>query len=559
VAPSETTAPSSAGVPADLSDVSEDIYDSNTKTIICEDLALFTLPLDEPVGEGDKVLVHIVGSVKADTVGFRCYLVNGGVDVACSDIYAAHEDENWVAGDFDLTFTLEAFQDADMIQFKGPQHGTNIDWLQLKLVEYGGNGGTVPEVSGAPAAQTAAAQTSAPEGFDPSEQEYTEMCEKSVVSTDNNARIKKVIDKAKSGEEVKIAFIGGSITEGALANPNSKCYAEVTANQFAQKYGKDGGSNVKFVNAGMSGTPSALGVIRYERDVIDRLGGDPDLLFIEFAVNDSGESTKSGAYEGLIRRGLQAGAAVILVFSVFQGNNTVMESQYKPIGTYYKLPMVSIGDATKDKYKLNGFNAWFYGDSLHPNNVGHTFMSDCIMTAIDKMDKDGLQEEALIPDPKKTADYENFHMISSDTEVDGELITALDKGGFDKKDTSQPTFQYKYNGKASQTWFPNCWKHSTKSSADSFTATVKCKTFMISYKLSSAKTAGKAELYVDGELKKTMNSYNGDGWNNATSDVVFNDTEVKTHNIEVKMAEGDEEKEFTIYAFGYGTGAIENK
>jgi hypothetical protein len=174
----------------------------------------------------------------------------------------------------------------------------------------------------------------------------------------------------------------------------------------------------------MSGTPSALGVIRYERDVIDRLGGDPDLLFIEFAVNDSGESTKSGAYEGLIRRGLQAGAAVILVFSVFQGNNTVMESQYKPIGTYYKLPMVSIGDATKDKYKLNGFNAWFYGDSLHPNNVGHTFMSDCIMTAIDKMDKDGLQEEALIPDPKKTADYENFHMISSDTEVDGELITA---------------------------------------------------------------------------------------------------------------------------------------
>ncbi len=41
-----------------------------------------------------------------------------------------------------------------------------------------------------------------------------------------------------------------------------------------------------FINAGMSGTPSDIGVVRYNRDVIDRLpeGSDhPDVLFIEFA------------------------------------------------------------------------------------------------------------------------------------------------------------------------------------------------------------------------------------------------------------------------------------
>ena len=62
--------------------------------------------------------------------------------------------------------------------------------------------------------------------------------------------------------------IGGSITEGALAKPNSMCYAEVSAKTFGVKYGKNNGENVHFINAGMSGTPSDIGVVRYNRDAV---------------------------------------------------------------------------------------------------------------------------------------------------------------------------------------------------------------------------------------------------------------------------------------------------
>lgn len=45
---------------------------------------------------------------------------------------------------------------------------------------------------------------------------------------------------------------------------------------------------------------------------------------------------------------------------------------------------------------------------------------------------------------------------------------------------------------------------------------VNCRTFMLTYKMSSVSSFGKADLYVDGMKKTTMNSYDKSGWNNGT-------------------------------------------
>ena len=74
---------------------------------------------------------------------------------------------------------------------------------------------------------------------------------------------------------------------------------------------------------------------------------------------------------------------------------------------------------------------------------------------------------------------------------------------------------------------------------------------MIAYKLANDETYGRAELYVDGVLKETMSGYQNDGWNNATVRVVFNEDDIVLHEVEIKMAKGDEDKKFTIYAIGY--------
>lgn len=408
-------------------------------------------------------------------------------------------------------------------------------------------------------------------GFDPDVDLYSSMVKKGVFSTGNNARIKATIAKAREGKDVSLAYIGGSITEGGGYKPNSACYAEVSAVAFAKKYGKDGGKNVHFINAGMSGTPSDIGVVRYNRDVIDRLpeGSDhPDVLFVEFAVNDSGCESKGGAYEGLIRQALKSGSAVVLVFSVFQGLNTVEENNYRKYATAYDLPVVSTGNAIRDLYSSEGFNkkefeTWFYNDSLHPNANGYKLMADCILELVDRCDKEEAELDNITDvDAIKavTSDlYTGIKMIDCTTTADSDkAIGMIKKGSFDSKDSASPSFQYTYKGQAGAKWFPENWMHPAKpTSDDSLVFDVNCQTFMLVYKESSEKAYGKANLYVDGVKKATLSCFNSSGWNNGKVYIAVKDTKSAMHRIQLKMADGNESKKFTLYAVGYKTDGAE--
>ena len=136
------------------------------------------------------------------------------------------------------------------------------------------------------------------------------MLEKAMVSYGNTELVQNVIKKAQAGEEVTIAYLGGSITEGLTAGPD-KCYAKLTYEYFAQKFGT--GDNVKCCNAGISGTPSKLGILRLDRDV---LSSKPDICFIEFAVNDGNDQDHQNAYESIVQTLLEDGVAPVLLFSV---------------------------------------------------------------------------------------------------------------------------------------------------------------------------------------------------------------------------------------------------
>ena len=49
----------------------------------------------------------------------------------------------------------------------------------------------------------------------------------------------------------------------------------------------------------------------------------------------------------------------------------------------------------------------------------------------------------------------------------------------------------------------------------------------------------------------TIDANRADGWNNNNVEIAFDDTEVATHKLEIKMAEGSEDKKFTILALAY--------
>ncbi|MCH5264229.1 MAG: SGNH/GDSL hydrolase family protein, partial [Lachnospiraceae bacterium] len=85
---------------------------------------------------------------------------------------------------------------------------------------------------------------------------YDKMLAQSLMQLGNPARLQKVLDKARRGEDVTVAFIGGSITQGAGAIPiNTKCYAYLIYQGLCGYLGKGTDENIHYRKAGVGGTP----------------------------------------------------------------------------------------------------------------------------------------------------------------------------------------------------------------------------------------------------------------------------------------------------------------
>ena len=65
--------------------------------------------------------------------------------------------------------------------------------------------------------------------------EYSTIMDSSIVSKGNNARLKTVLEKAKNGEKLYIAAIGGSVTEGAGPANFKDGYAYQFVKKFKEK------------------------------------------------------------------------------------------------------------------------------------------------------------------------------------------------------------------------------------------------------------------------------------------------------------------------------------
>ncbi len=133
--------------------------------------------------------------------------------------------------------------------------------------------------------------------------------EKSLLNLGNLGRIKNVIEKARSGKPITLAFLGGSITAGSGAG-EGKPYVVCVSDFFKESFPM---SEITVVSEGIGATGSILGVFRMEKDALSK---NPDVLIIDHSVNDNGDevrlpgSTKQ-TYECVIRRGLMSGAAVV--------------------------------------------------------------------------------------------------------------------------------------------------------------------------------------------------------------------------------------------------------
>ena len=379
---------------------------------------------------------------------------------------------------------------------------------------------------------------------------YHSVLKRSAMSMGNYARVKRVLEKTKRGEEVTIAFIGGSITQGAGATPiHHKAYAYQTWEQFRKLFGE----NVRLIKAGVGGTPSELGMIRFERDVLREGKVSPDLIVIEFAVNDLGDETNGICYESLVRKclALSEETAVMLLFAVF-ANDDNLEERLVPVGERYELPMVSIRQAVVPQFYLKAnegrvlSKSQFFYDVYHPANIGHSIMADCLMYMLKKIDDAPMTGEADWRDktPVYGTDFQEVRLM--DKAWNTELAEEVVAGSFCETD-KELQFVEMDDVLAPVPEFPNNWQH--VSGTEPFSMNLKCRALLLVSKDSGNGNVGKAVVLVDGKEVLIADPHVA-GWTHCNPQILINEKQSENHRIEIRMFPGDEEKKFTILGFG---------
>lgn len=387
--------------------------------------------------------------------------------------------------------------------------------------------------------------------------DYRAMLEKSLMQAGNPARLQRAIDRARQGEEVTVAFIGGSITQGAGAVPiNTGCYAYKTFERFCRLAGRETEDNVHYVKAGVGGTPSELGMLRYERDVLRDGSVKPDLVVVEFAVNDEGDETKGECYDSLVRKILdgESKPAVILLFAVFD-NDWNLQERLSPVGRAYDLPMVSVRDAVVEQFyrkpgegRVFSKNQFFY-DCFHPTNLGHTVMADCIGSLLEAADALPRQEDTLELaeiTPPLGGEFQTVKLYDRSSDIS---CIHADCGGFRHQDEELQAVEMDRDLTGTKE-FPNNWMHRADGRDEGpFSMDVVCRALLLIYKDSGSSTVGRAEVFVNGEKVLTADPH-VNGWTHCNPVICFRGAEPVSRHVEIRMAEGEESKEFTILGFG---------
>jgi lysophospholipase L1-like esterase len=203
--------------------------------------------------------------------------------------------------------------------------------------------------------------------------------------------------KLGSNKPVTIAYFGGSITEA------NKGWREQSTVWLQQQYPN---TKIKSVNAAIGGTGSDLGVFRLQQHV---LVYQPDLVFVEFAVNDAGRKPEDiyKSMEGIVRQIWQQNNTTDICFvytltadmapTLQDGNLPWSATAMEQIADYYQIPSVHMGleiaalaknDALIFKGKPEDFpgKLVFSGDNVHPYpQTGHKLYKEALGRSLQTM------------------------------------------------------------------------------------------------------------------------------------------------------------------------------
>lgn len=242
------------------------------------------------------------------------------------------------------------------------------------------------------------------------------------------AGLPNVFARLNAGEEVRVAYIGGSITAANGWRPKTTAWLQ-------KEYPK---AKIVEINAAIGGTGSDLGVFRFRQDVLDH---KPHLIFIEFAVNDGGAAPDQihRCMEGMVRQAWKQDPAIDIcfVYTIVDGWVSTLEdgkfpraaSAMEKIAERYQIPSIHMAmevaklhkegklilradpktdqerSALKDKMV-------FSADGVHPHaETGHQLYLEAVARSFNAMKPMGTAGPHKLPEPAMSDNFENAKLI----------------------------------------------------------------------------------------------------------------------------------------------------
>ena len=273
-------------------------------------------------------------------------------------------------------------------------------------------------------------------------------------------RLQAVFEKARRGEQLTVGFIGGSITQGCLASKAEYAYAYRVYEWLQHKFPD---ADFTYINAGIGGTTSHFGAARVQEDL---LVYKPDLVFLDFTVNDEATDFFGETYEGVVRQILLAekAPALVPIYHIYYQNGMNAERVHAKICRHYKLPVVSMRSLYQKlldgELELEEITA----DGLHPNDYGHKLVAELIIEKLEaclELEENRKKDVCVgdmstateeIAEPLTANQYEHavrYNNLSclpqmegfeSDTRIPADITDCFAKGWTAKEDGARITF-----------------------------------------------------------------------------------------------------------------------
>lgn len=326
-------------------------------------------------------------------------------------------------------------------------------------------------------------------------------------------------------EIMNVVFLGDSITAGS-GSSNGMAYVKQMEDWLVDTFG----FYVMVTNQGIGATDSYCAVHRASRDVFELDTGDPDIIVIEF-INDLDNDFYASVMDSLVRDclSLESNPAVILLEPSCDDGSSP-QNAHLAVAQAYDIPFISYHDAIYPEIEAGNFK-WsdISGDTVHPNNAGHTIMAQCIInlfqSTLDEMDSMSEEEKTAKPfDESIEAPFgAPFTGAVLGEQSSTDIVKVVDAGPF----TSTANFQSFLDG----------WKCSETGTA---TFEITAKNIGMLYMKRVGGSQAKLSVKVDGGDAVIIDGTFPGGWGDfAKADPIYESDEVATHTVTVEIIEGD--------------------